>query len=147
PPAGNRDGAGAARRARGAPGGGGLARGGARRAQGDRARERPADGEGGTLRAGGVRAAAQGEPALRTPVARGRRGGRGDLRGGDVTAVETPRKRKPARGGPGSGHGEAWRVVVLNDDHNTFEGVAFALASVIPGVSYERGLQLANRIH
>jgi ATP-dependent Clp protease adaptor protein ClpS len=47
----------------------------------------------------------------------------------------------------GGGLGDAWRVVVLNDDHNTFEGVAFALASVIPGVTYDRGLTLANRIH
>lgn len=40
-----------------------------------------------------------------------------------------------------------WRVIVLNDDHNTFEGVAFALSSVLPGVSYDRGMTLANRIH
>jgi ATP-dependent Clp protease adaptor protein ClpS len=33
------------------------------------------------------------------------------------------------------------------DDHNTFQGVAFALASVLPGVSYERGMELANKIH
>jgi ATP-dependent Clp protease adaptor protein ClpS len=38
-------------------------------------------------------------------------------------------------------------VIVLNDNHNTFEGVAFALARVVPGVSYEAGLELANRIH
>ena len=38
-------------------------------------------------------------------------------------------------------------MVVLNDNHNTFQGVAFALASVIPGVTYESGLALANRIH
>jgi ATP-dependent Clp protease adaptor protein ClpS len=38
-------------------------------------------------------------------------------------------------------------VIVLNDDHNTFQGVAFALSSVIPGVSYDRGMKLANRIH
>jgi len=38
-------------------------------------------------------------------------------------------------------------VVVLNDDHNTFQGVAFALARVVPGVSYEAGLRLADRIH
>jgi len=38
-------------------------------------------------------------------------------------------------------------VIVLNDDHNTFEGVAFALSSVLPATSYERGLSLANRIH
>ena len=49
--------------------------------------------------------------------------------------------------GTGSGLGDPWHVVVLNDNHNTFDGVAFALASVIPGVSFEKGLQLANRIH
>jgi ATP-dependent Clp protease adaptor protein ClpS len=38
-------------------------------------------------------------------------------------------------------------VIVRNDDHNTFQGVAFALSSVLPGVSYERGMALANRIH
>jgi ATP-dependent Clp protease adaptor protein ClpS len=64
-----------------------------------------------------------------------------------VTTVETPRKRKPFRGETGGGTGGAWRVIVLNDSHNTFQGVAFALASVLPGVSYERGLALANKIH
>jgi ATP-dependent Clp protease adaptor protein ClpS len=48
--------------------------------------------------------------------------------------------------GPGTGHGGA-RVVVLNDDHNTFEGVAAALARVVPGVDYSAGMQLAGRIH
>jgi ATP-dependent Clp protease adaptor protein ClpS len=38
-------------------------------------------------------------------------------------------------------------VIVLNDDHNTFQGVAFALSAVIPGVSYDQGMSLANRIH
>jgi ATP-dependent Clp protease adaptor protein ClpS len=38
-------------------------------------------------------------------------------------------------------------VIVKNDDHNTFEGVAFALANVIPGVDYDRGLRFANTIH
>ena len=38
-------------------------------------------------------------------------------------------------------------VVVLNDNHNTFEGVAFALARTIPGVTYDRGMEFANRIH
>jgi ATP-dependent Clp protease adaptor protein ClpS len=64
-----------------------------------------------------------------------------------VTTVETPRKRKPTRRETGGGTGGAWRVIVLNDNHNTFEGVAFALASVLPGISYERGLQLADKIH
>jgi ATP-dependent Clp protease adaptor protein ClpS len=49
--------------------------------------------------------------------------------------------------GQGTGLGEPWRVIVLNDDHNTFEGVAFALSSVLPGIDYEQGMALANRIH
>ncbi len=57
-----------------------------------------------------------------------------------------PPKERLDRGG-GTGLGDPWKVIVLNDDHNTFEGVAFALASVIPGVDYDRGMQLANRIH
>jgi ATP-dependent Clp protease adaptor protein ClpS len=43
--------------------------------------------------------------------------------------------------------GSAWRVIVLNDDHNTFQGVADALSSVLPGVSFDDGMSLANRIH
>ena len=49
--------------------------------------------------------------------------------------------------GSGTGLGPPWRVIVLNDDHNTFEGVARALAAVIPGVDYPRGMAMANRIH
>jgi ATP-dependent Clp protease adaptor protein ClpS len=61
-------------------------------------------------------------------------------------AAEAPvRKRRPTT--PGEGTGESWRVIVLNDDHNTFQGVAFALASVLPSTSYEQGMELANRIH
>jgi len=62
-----------------------------------------------------------------------------------VTTQTPPRERLDR--GTGSGIGDAWRVIVLNDDHNTFEGVAFALAQTIPGVDYDRGLALANRIH
>jgi ATP-dependent Clp protease adaptor protein ClpS len=51
------------------------------------------------------------------------------------------------RRGSRTGTGGAWRVIVLNDDHNTFEGVAFALAQTIPGVDYDRGMAMANRIH
>ncbi len=54
---------------------------------------------------------------------------------------------KPRVGGPGTGLGGTWRVIVLNDDHNTFDGVAHALASVLPGVSFEQGMTFANRIH
>jgi ATP-dependent Clp protease adaptor protein ClpS len=49
--------------------------------------------------------------------------------------------------GTGAGLGAPWNVVVLNDNHNTFEGVAFALASTLPGVSYDKGMHFANRIH
>jgi ATP-dependent Clp protease adaptor protein ClpS len=60
-------------------------------------------------------------------------------------ATETPTRRRPSR--PGSGLGGAWNVIVLNDDHNTFDGVAQALSAVLPGVSYERGMAFANKIH
>jgi ATP-dependent Clp protease adaptor protein ClpS len=49
--------------------------------------------------------------------------------------------------GDATGLGRAWNVIVLNDDHNTFDGVAFALADTIPGVTFDRGMELANRIH
>ena len=54
----------------------------------------------------------------------------------------------PRTGGPGgTGVDDHWRVIVLNDNHNTFEGVASALASVLPGVGYEQGMSMANTIH
>ena len=56
-----------------------------------------------------------------------------------------PRERE--RTGRGSGQGDAWRVIVLNDNHNTFDGVAHALATVLPDVSFEQGLAYATRIH
>jgi ATP-dependent Clp protease adaptor protein ClpS len=49
--------------------------------------------------------------------------------------------------GSGTGLGAPWNVVVLNDDHNTFDGVASALAHVLPDVSFDQGLAFANRIH
>jgi ATP-dependent Clp protease adaptor protein ClpS len=61
-------------------------------------------------------------------------------------APSTPTRERPTRD-TGGRTGDAWRVIVLNDNHNTFEGVAAALASTLPGVTYERGLALANRIH
>ena len=63
-----------------------------------------------------------------------------------ATETLTPPKERTTHD-DGTGLGDVWRVIVLNDNHNTFEGVAFALASVIPGVSYERGLRIADRIH
>jgi ATP-dependent Clp protease adaptor protein ClpS len=62
-----------------------------------------------------------------------------------MTTYAPPRERVD-RGG-GTGLGRPWHVIVLNDRHNTFQGVAFALSSVLPSTSYDRGMALANRIH
>jgi ATP-dependent Clp protease adaptor protein ClpS len=56
--------------------------------------------------------------------------------------VELPRTQ-----GPGSGLGDAWRVIVRNDSHNTFDHVARTLASFIPGVTLDGGFAMADRIH
>ena len=63
-----------------------------------------------------------------------------------MATLTPPRERERTRG-PGGGTGDASRVIVLNDDHNTFDGVAFALAAVLPGVDFQRGMSLANKIH
>jgi ATP-dependent Clp protease adaptor protein ClpS len=62
-----------------------------------------------------------------------------------VATLAPPKERLDR--GERSGLGRPWHVIVLNDDHNTFQGVAVALAAVVPGVTYDRGMQLANRIH
>src|SRR5437667_12685459 len=54
---------------------------------------------------------------------------------------------KPRVGGPGSGTGGGWRVIVLNDNHNTFDHVAATLARVIPSVNLDRGYRIADQIH
>jgi ATP-dependent Clp protease adaptor protein ClpS len=54
---------------------------------------------------------------------------------------------KPRTEGPESGLGGAWRVIVLNDDHNTFDHVARTLSRVIPGVTIEQGYGIADQIH
>jgi ATP-dependent Clp protease adaptor protein ClpS len=53
----------------------------------------------------------------------------------------------PRVGGPGAGLGGRWRVVVLNDDHNTFDHVAETLARFVSGVTLADGYRLADRIH
>ena len=53
----------------------------------------------------------------------------------------------PRVAGPGSGLGGLWRVVVLNDEFNTFDHVAETLANVIPGVTLAEGYRFADRIH
>jgi ATP-dependent Clp protease adaptor protein ClpS len=54
---------------------------------------------------------------------------------------------RPRTAGPDSGLGGAWRVIVLNDDHNTFDHVASTLARHIPGVTVDKGYAIADRIH
>jgi ATP-dependent Clp protease adaptor protein ClpS len=56
--------------------------------------------------------------------------------------IELPRVDEP-----GTGLDDNWRVIVLNDDHNTFEGVAAALSRILPGVTYDQGMAMANKIH
>jgi ATP-dependent Clp protease adaptor protein ClpS len=58
------------------------------------------------------------------------------------STVELPRVEEP-----GAGLGGAWRVIVLNDDHNTFDGVAAALARIVPGVTLDDGYRIADKIH
>lgn len=58
----------------------------------------------------------------------------------------TPPKEKSITGS-GSGLGDAAHIVVLNDNHNTFEGVAMSLAHVLPGVDFDKGMALATQIH
>ena len=53
----------------------------------------------------------------------------------------------PRTAGPGSGLGGAWRVIVCNDNHNTFDHVARTLARYIPATTLERGHRLAQAIH
>lgn len=53
----------------------------------------------------------------------------------------------PRTSGPDGALGGAWKVIVRNDDHNTFDGVARTLSRFIPGVTLEGGYAIADRIH
>jgi len=53
----------------------------------------------------------------------------------------------PRVGGPGTGAGGLWRVIVLNDEFNTFDHVAETLARVLPGVTLADGYRFADQIH
>ncbi|MGA8745494.1 MAG: ATP-dependent Clp protease adaptor ClpS [Solirubrobacterales bacterium] len=61
--------------------------------------------------------------------------------------MSTTTLERPRDGGPGSGLGGGWRVIVRNDSHNTFDHVAQTLASVLPGVNIEQGHRIADQIH
>jgi ATP-dependent Clp protease adaptor protein ClpS len=54
---------------------------------------------------------------------------------------------KPREAGPDSGLGGEWRVIVCNDNHNTFDHVAETLARVLPGMTLPRGHEIAETIH
>jgi ATP-dependent Clp protease adaptor protein ClpS len=53
----------------------------------------------------------------------------------------------PRTAGPDDILGGPWRVIVLNDNHNTFDGVAQTLSRVLPGVSLDQGYAIADKIH
>ncbi|MGD0166654.1 MAG: ATP-dependent Clp protease adaptor ClpS [Gaiellaceae bacterium] len=61
-----------------------------------------------------------------------------------ATLVSPTKPKRSSR--RSSGLDDLWRVIVLNDDHNSFEGVAQALSSVLPAVSYDDGMRLAVEI-
>jgi ATP-dependent Clp protease adaptor protein ClpS len=61
--------------------------------------------------------------------------------------MSTETIERPRVSGPGTGEGGGWRVIVLNDDHNTFDHVARTLARVIPSVTVEQGYRIADQIH
>jgi ATP-dependent Clp protease adaptor protein ClpS len=61
--------------------------------------------------------------------------------------MSTSTIERPRSAGPDSDLGGNWRVIVRNDDHNTFDHVAQTLARVLPGVTLEMGHQIADRIH
>jgi ATP-dependent Clp protease adaptor protein ClpS len=54
---------------------------------------------------------------------------------------------RPRSAGSDSGLGGNWRVIVCNDNHNTFEHVATTLARVLPGVNLDQGHRIAGQIH
>ncbi|MBI5310742.1 MAG: ATP-dependent Clp protease adaptor ClpS [Actinobacteria bacterium] len=64
-----------------------------------------------------------------------------DFAGGSETI------ERPATSGPGTGWDRPWHVIVRNDDHNTFDGVAHMLSRTIPGVTLDDGYRFADKIH
>jgi ATP-dependent Clp protease adaptor protein ClpS len=62
-----------------------------------------------------------------------------------AASIELPASR-PSDGSE-TDLGGACRVIVRNDDHNTFDHVAATLARYIPGIDVSGGYALADRIH
>jgi ATP-dependent Clp protease adaptor protein ClpS len=61
--------------------------------------------------------------------------------------MSTSTIERPRTAGPGSGLGGNWRVIVCNDNHNTFDHVAQTLVRVLPGISLDQGYRIADQIH
>jgi ATP-dependent Clp protease adaptor protein ClpS len=61
--------------------------------------------------------------------------------------MSTSTIERPRTAGPDSGLGGNWRVIVCNDNHNTFDHVAQTLSRVLPGVSLDQGHRIADQIH
>ena len=61
--------------------------------------------------------------------------------------VLTPPKERTSGPGAGSDLGRPCSVIVLNDGHNTFEGVATVLSQFVPEVDYAKGMAFAKTIH
>ena len=61
--------------------------------------------------------------------------------------MSTETLERPRTSGPGDDTHGNWQVIVLNDDHNTFDHVAKTLARVIPGVNLDAGHRFADQIH
>ncbi len=61
--------------------------------------------------------------------------------------VLTPPKERASGPGAGAHLGRPCSVIVLNDSHNTFEGVATILSQFVPGVDHAKGMAFAKTIH
>ena len=59
--------------------------------------------------------------------------------------AQTIEKVRP--GGPDTARGGNWHIIVLNDNHNTFEHVANTLARFLPEITVDRGYRIADAIH
>ncbi len=64
-----------------------------------------------------------------------------------VTAVQAPQKIKEAATKVTRKHYPNYKVIVLNDDFNTFEYVAKCLMTYIPSMTEERAWELTNQVH
>ena len=70
-----------------------------------------------------------------------------EARGGGYPSVHGARPSSCPPGRARQRLGGHWRVIVRNDDHNTFDHVAHTLARHVPGVSVSKGYAIADLIH